>query len=217
VSQPETSTVPAFFRVVAAPQSYLNALYLLLSFPLGIFYFSFLVTSLSLGLGLAITWFGIPILVGAIALSYAFVAFERRMAIAMLGVQIAPMETAETPSGLWARLRALLANPVTWKGMAYLLLKFPFGILSFVVLATLAALSVALIAAPFYYWVPDVHIGWAGWFEVDTLSEALVASVFGAALGLASLHAFNGVAWLWGWLAKRMLGRPGTGSDAHTG
>jgi hypothetical protein len=217
VNEQEAPSVPAFLRVVVEPQTYLNALYLLLSFPLGIFYFVFLVTSLSLGLGLVITWFGIPILVGAIALSYAFVAFERSMAIAMLKVEIAPMGTAETPSGLWARLRALLTNPVTWKGIAYLLCKFPLGIISFVVLVTLAALSVALVAAPFYYWVPGVQIGWAGWFEVDTLSEALVAAVFGVALGLASLHAFNGVAWLLGWLAKAMLGRAGTGSGAYSG
>lgn len=212
MNEQQASTVPAFLRVVAEPQSYLNALYLLLSFPLGTFYFVFLVTALSLGLGLVITWFGIPILAGAIALSYAFVAFERSMAIAMLKVEIAPMETAETPSGLWAKLRALLTNPVTWKGMGYLLLKFPLGIVSFVVLVTLAAVSVALVAAPFYYWVPGVEIGWAGWFEVDTLSEALVAAVFGVALGLASLHAFNGLAWLWGWLARAMLGRAGAGA-----
>lgn len=215
MSDREISTVPAFFRAVVEPQSYLNALYLLLSFPLGIFYFVFLVTALSVGLGLAITWFGIPILAGAIALSYAFVAFERRMAIAMLGVEIAPMGAPQSPPGLWAKLRALLTNPVTWKGMAYLMCKFPLGIVSFVVLVTLTAVSVALIAVPFYYNVPGVNINWAGWSEVDTLSEALVMAVFGAALGLASLHAFNGLAWLWGWLARLMLGRAEGGGPAE--
>ena len=206
MSDRETSTVPAFLRVVAEPQSYLNMLYLLLSFPLGIFYFVFLVTSLALGLGLAITWFGIPILVGAIALSYAFAAFERSVAIAMLRVEITPMQAAKTPPGLWGKLRALFVNPVTWKGIAYLLIKFPLGVVSFVILVVLAALSLALLLAPLYYQLPGVQIGWPGGLAVDTLSEALVATVVGVALGLASLLVFNGSALVWGWLGRALLG-----------
>jgi hypothetical protein len=211
----EISNVPAFFRVVAAPQSYLNMLYLLLSFPLGTFYFVFLVTGLALGLGLIITWVGIPILAGVIALSYAFVAFERSIAIAMLKVEIGPMRTTRAPSDLWGKFRALLTNPVTWKGIGYLTLKFPLGVASFVVLVTLISLSLALLLAPFYYQLPDVQIGWPGGLEVDTLSEALVASVVGTALGLVSMHALNGLALLWGWLARALLGR--MGADAVVG
>ena len=36
-----------FFGVIAEPQSYINILYLLLAFPLGIAYFVFLVTGIS--------------------------------------------------------------------------------------------------------------------------------------------------------------------------
>jgi hypothetical protein len=50
---------------------------LLLSFPLGIFYFVFLVTGFSLGFGLLITLMGIPILVGMVAASYGLGEFER--------------------------------------------------------------------------------------------------------------------------------------------
>ena len=50
------------FGAVIEPQSYVNILYLFLVFPLGIVYFMFLVTGLSLGFGLLIIWAGIPIL-----------------------------------------------------------------------------------------------------------------------------------------------------------
>ena len=40
------------FNVARRPQTYVNAFYLLLSFPLGIAYFVFLVTGLSVGFGL---------------------------------------------------------------------------------------------------------------------------------------------------------------------
>jgi len=48
------SVVRVFFGVVADPQSYLNIFYLLLAFPLGIAYFVFLVTGISVGTGLII-------------------------------------------------------------------------------------------------------------------------------------------------------------------
>lgn len=212
MSERETSTVSAIFRVVIEPQSYLNLLYLLLSFPLGIFYFVFLVTGFALGLGLIITWVGIPILVGVIALSYAFAAFERSVAQAMLHVEIGPMQVGEVPPGFWARLRALLTNPVTWKGIAYLLLKFALGIVSFVVVVTLGATSLALFFAPTYYYLPGVTFGWSGGFQVDTLWKAFIATGVGAVLGLISLHIFNGLALLWKWLARVLLGRTGPGS-----
>ena len=66
-----------FFGVVAEPQSYINILYLFLSFPLGIAYFVFLVTGISLGFGLAIIWVGVPILVLVLAGSWALCQLER--------------------------------------------------------------------------------------------------------------------------------------------
>ena len=48
------SVVRVFFGVVADPQSYLNIFYLLLAFPLGIAYFVFLVTGISVGTGLIV-------------------------------------------------------------------------------------------------------------------------------------------------------------------
>ena len=51
-----------FFSVVADSQSYWRVLYLLLSYPLGLFYFVFLLTGIALGAGLVIIGIGIVIL-----------------------------------------------------------------------------------------------------------------------------------------------------------
>ncbi len=56
------STSKRFFGVIAEPQSYINIFYLLLAFPLGIAYFVFLVTGISVGASLIIIWVGVPIL-----------------------------------------------------------------------------------------------------------------------------------------------------------
>ena len=55
-----TNSMKQFFGVAARGQTYLNIIYLLLSFPLGTAYFVFLVAGLLLGLNLLIIWVGIP-------------------------------------------------------------------------------------------------------------------------------------------------------------
>jgi len=202
-----------FFGVVLRGQTYLNLLYLLLSFPLGIFYFVFLVTGISLGIGLAIVWVGLIILVGVFAAWYAFTAFERGMAIGMLREDILPMSQQDL-SGmtLWKKFTTTLANPVTWKGLAFLLAKFPLGILSFVVLVTLLSVSAAFLAMPFYYTYVNPEITLWGdstlypMLLVDTLGEAMLGSLIGVILTLFSLHILNGLAWVSGKFAKVMLG-----------
>lgn len=73
-----------FFGVAVRGQTYLNALYLLMSFPLGIFYFVFLVTGLALGFPLIIIWIGLLILAAVFAAWYGLLAFERHLAIRQL-------------------------------------------------------------------------------------------------------------------------------------
>ncbi len=120
-----------FFGVVVKEQSYLNLIYLLLAFPLGLFYFVFLVTGLSLGFGLLIIWIGIPILLLMLVAWWGLTAFERQLAILLLHVDISPMSLESAKGqGIWERLKAHLSNPITWKGLVYLFAKFPLGILS---------------------------------------------------------------------------------------
>ncbi|MGD2146148.1 MAG: sensor domain-containing protein, partial [Anaerolineae bacterium] len=50
-----------FIEVLWSRQAYLNLVYLLAAFPLGVLYFIFLVTGLATGLSLTIVWVGIPL------------------------------------------------------------------------------------------------------------------------------------------------------------
>jgi Putative sensor len=198
-----------FFGVAIHGQTYLNALYLLLAFPLGIFYFVFLVTGISLGVPLLIVWIGLVILLAVFLVWYGLVAFERQMAIWMLQEQIPPL-THRDLSGmsLWQKFTSTLGNPVTWKGLVYLLAKFPLGILSFTVLVSLVALSASLIGAPFYYhWVhAQINLGGTAVWVVSTLPEALVLCLVGIFVALISMHILNGLAWVSGRFARLMLG-----------
>ena len=210
----DTSLVTSFLRAPLRARSYGNLLYLVLAFPLGLAYFIFLSVGLSLGLGLLIIWIGIPILALALAGSWGLAAFERSLAIGLLGVEVPPMlPPAPAPAperGFWRRVRDVLANPVTWKGMAYLLVKLPLGVASFVVWVTLLSISGALVATPFFYRIsPPLLFAWDGQaWQVDTFPEALLCALTGLVLLWISINLLNGLAAAWGALSRAMLGSP---------
>lgn len=201
-----------FFRVVGSGQAYLNLLYLLVAFPLGLFYFAFLVCGLSAGVSLLIIWVGIPILLLVGVGWWGLASFERFMAIHWLKEDIPamarpPNEDAE----IWTLFKEYFANPVTWKSLLYLFLKFPLGIATFVVLTTLISLTLAFLTMPFTYeflqysqagvfFGPDLP----AWY-IDSMNDALLGALIGLMLWPVTLHVTNGLAWVHAKFAKVML------------
>ena len=114
------NTRRGFFGVIIDPRSYLNMIYLLLALPLGIAYFTFLVTGLSLGFGMIITLAGIPILLLVLGGSSVLSKFERWAAQEVLHQQITQPSPQTVKDGWWTRLKAHLSNRITWTGMLYL-------------------------------------------------------------------------------------------------
>jgi hypothetical protein len=199
-----------FFGVAIRGQTYLNLVYLLLAFPLGIFYFVLLVTGFSLGLGLLIVWVGAFILAGMFVVWWACAMFERWLAIGLLHEAIAPMSRGPAPRpGAWEQVKAHLANPVTWKSLLFLLAKFPLGTFSFILLVTLLGLVLALLAAPVIMpFFPLQVMLWGDLVWVaDTLQESILAFFIGVALLFPSLHVLNALAWISGRFAYIMIGK----------
>ncbi len=204
----QTKEVDPVLGVVVNPQTYLNLSYLLLAFPLGIFYFVFLVTGVSLGISLAILWLGIPLLIGVLLLSRTFANFERRLTSKLLNIEIASPPSNGVQKTFWQRAKALVVDPGTWAEVFYLFSKFVLGIISFVVVVTLLATSLGLMATPFFWnqWgIEAWDVGIPGIWTVDSFPKALGVSVIGAMIGFASLHLTNGLAWLYGEYSKSIL------------
>jgi hypothetical protein len=211
--------VNSFFSVIAKPQSYVNILYLLLAFQLGIGYFIFLVTGISLGAGLLVIWVGVPILAFILAGSWACCEFERVLTVKLLHEDIRHVTRGESAVnagqdlgagerlliGAWRRLKSHLANRLTWTGMLYLFAKFSLGIGSFVMIVVLVSVTGSFLGAPFYYWVDDGAD--MGFWRIDELWEALVLMFVGIPMTFISLHLMNGAAIVQGRFAKVMLGR----------
>ena len=195
-----------FFGVVAEPRSYLNIVYLLLAFPLGTFYFVFLVTGLSLGFGLIITLVGIPILLLVLSGSWVLCRFERQVAITLLNEDIPLSVSRPASGGLWSRVKALLKDRVTWTGVLYLFLKFPLGIVTFTIAVTLIAVTVGLLAAPTYMWTSDPLV-WGSW-SFDPFPWSWILTIIGIPMVFISLHLLNAIAVVFGRMTRVMLGKP---------
>jgi len=192
-----------FFGVLIHRHTYQNVVYLMLSFPLGIFYFVIVVTGFSLGIGLAILGVGLLILMLMMAAMRGFAALERQLAGWLFEVEIPPPDAGPDP---WHHplqaLRKYAGDPYTWRVLAYLLLKFPFGIFAFVVLITLIALTASLVLAPLLYTLVPFDIMS---HRVATAEEALACLGLGLLVGFLSAHVVNGLAALWRSLAIHML------------
>jgi hypothetical protein len=196
-----------FFGVVGKPETYLSIFYHILAFPLGIFYFVFLLAGLCLGLGLIIIWIGIPILLLVLFIGCALGRFERQLAILLLRVKIPPMTKKEPDKkNFWERFKNHLSNPVTWKSLAFLFIKFPVGIISFVVTITLLSVSIAFISAPVTYNYIEINT-WL--FTIDSLALAIIISFLGIIIGFLSLHVFYFMGEILGKFAVVMLGYNG--------
>jgi hypothetical protein len=205
-----TPALTRFFGVVGSGRAYLNALYLLLAFPLGLFYFVFLAAGLLSGIALSIVIIGIPILLLVAGGWWLLAAFERQMAIHILQQEIPPMSRqAHGAPDILGRLKGFASNPVTWKSFLYLGLKFPLGILGFVVVVFFGALIGTMLFMPVTYetfqFSIDLGFGLPLW-QIDSIDKAVTLSVFGLLLWPVALHAANGLAFIHGWLAKHMLG-----------
>jgi hypothetical protein len=162
----------------------------LLGLPLGIAYFVWIVTGLSLGAGLAITLLGIPILTLVLANIRPLLMGERALANALLGTNLAPVAIAPRGDGWLGRLKAYWTDGTTWRGIVYLLVRFPVGTLTFSV--AVATYSAALwgLAAPILAPLDAMDLGF---WEPDTVLEGLAFVPFGAVLLVAA-----------GWISEGM-------------
>lgn len=198
----EKKPEPTVTGVLWESQTYRNLLYLLTSFALGLAYFVFLVTGISVGVGLTVVWVGVPILLLVAASWWKLAAFERAMAGRLLGVSIAPPLPKPQDVGTIRRIRNHFGDSLTWKSLLFLLLKFPMGIVSFVLSVTLISSSIGLLAVPFLYRFQPITVGP---FPVDDPLKALYFGAVGAFIGVWSLHGLNAWTRLCGWVATKML------------
>jgi Putative sensor len=178
-------------RPLLTVRGYTSLTHHLLGLPLGVAYFIWFVTGLSLGLGLAITLIGIPILTLVLASVRPLVAAERKLANALLGSAIPAAPLAPRGEGWLGRVKAYWTDGATWRGMAYLLARFPVGTLTFTLAVSAYGAALYLVAAPIVAPFDPIELGiW----QPDTVLEGLALVPPGLVLLVAAGWISEGLA-----------------------
>jgi Putative sensor len=174
----------------------------LLGLPLGVAYFAWLVTGLAAGLGLAITIVGLPILTLVLASVRPLLEGERVLSNALLGTDLPRAGLAPRGEGFIGRLKAYWTDGTTWRGVAYLLARFPIGTATFTVVVSTYSVAGFLIAAPLLAPLDALDLGF---WSPDTVLDGLALLPAGLALLFAAGWISEGMAAM-----SRELARWGT-------
>lgn len=208
------SALRPFFGVVAEPDSYRNLAYLLLGLPLGVVWFTALVTAVSVSASmLVVALLGIPMLLATWYLVRAFANVERGTANWLLRTRVPYAPIASTHRGnFWVRLRAMSREPDRWREAGFLVLRFPAGIATFTVAVTAISTPLWIAWAPFHARIAERPFG--TWSESSRLEDVATSpwAWFLVPLGLLLLfvafHALNGLARACGrWTIDRLGSR----------
>jgi hypothetical protein len=202
-------------RFLGAPlrsRTYRHLLYLLLAFPLGLVYFIGFVTGTAVGLGLLVTWVGLPVLLFTLAAASAAAGIEAQLARRLVGVDAAVpafLREFDVDDGLTLpgdgfvdAVRRLVTTPSTWTAVVLLMYKFVFGIVAVVAVTAVGSISAALLAAPFVYDAPAGIVAGAagagqyriGSWTVGSLPEALAVAGVGVLLLIVGANLLSGLA-----------------------
>jgi len=156
----------------------------LLGLPLGTAYFTWFVSALALGLGLAVTLIGIPILTLTLASVRPLLAGERALANYLLDAEVPNAPLAPSGEGWRGRFKAYWTDSASWRGMAYLLARVPIGIATFTVAVTAYAVALGLIAAPLLAPLGALDLGF---WDPSTVPEGLALLPLGVVTLIAAV------------------------------
>ena len=202
------SALGRFFGVAADPRAYASLFYMVLALATGIFYFTWVVTGISMSIGFAILIIGIPFVILFFGSIRVLSLVEGRLVEVMLGERMPrrPLYSARGRS-IWQRIGDMFTDPRSWSTLLYMLLMLPLGIIYFTIAVTLVSIGVSFLASPLAL-LPGIHLNvWM--FGIDVPAQAPwllpLLAVFGALLLFLTLHVARGIGRVHGLLAKHLL------------
>ncbi|XHM96037.1 sensor histidine kinase [Peterkaempfera sp. SMS 1(5)a] len=154
---------PGLLGAPFAARTWKEFLHLVLDLPIAVASFTYVVVMLSLGVGLAVTFMGIPVLAAGVAGARGWGAMERARAAALLDVRMgrpSPLQPARP--GLMGWLGAVLRDGVGWRSALYCLLMLPWGVFGFTVSVVLWTYGWAMLSYPAWQWVLPAFAGQPG-------------------------------------------------------
>lgn len=161
--------------VLFNPKTYATILYLLLSLPLGIIYFTVAISGLALSIGLTPIFIGIPLFFGVAKLLNGIVLFEQSMIRQILGLPAPSVsysynqynQPSEAGQNWLKRMVSSFDGGLFIRNLLLVFLRFVTGIVFFVIMVTVISLGLGFIA------LPVVHIILMNEMQLDILENSL--------------------------------------------
>ena len=200
-----------FFGVAQRPGTYRRIAYLLLGLPLGVAWFTVIVTAVSMSVSLlVVALVGIPLLWATWHGVRVMANVERGAANALVDQHIPVRPLAGGSGNVWTQLRSMSRDSDRWRELAFAILKFPAGIFTFTLVVCAVSVPLAIAAAPITARLDDHHYATGTFratmqtFATSAWSPVLVP--LGILLLIGALHLLNTVADGFGRLAAKWLG-----------
>ncbi|MEV4425029.1 sensor histidine kinase [Streptomyces sp. R-07] len=181
--------LPAAIRAPFEARTWRAFGYVLIGLPLSVCWFALSVAFVSAGAGLLITFLGVPILAGALAMCRGFGAVERARARGLLGLDVAAPEPVRgRTGGALSWMGAMLKSGASWRHLLYAILHMPWAVFSFSVTVALWSWGWSLFTYPLWQWVFPTWVGQDGIqlygdrthsFYLDAPFEIAVTSLIG--------------------------------------
>ena len=200
-ARPASRRRNGFFSIALDPKAYGGLLYALLALPIGILYFTWVVTGVSLSAGFAILIIGVPFTLLFVASVRMFALLEGRIVELLLGQRMPRrLPSDDVVRGMWPRIRAMLTDRRTWSTMFYMILQLPLGIAYFTITVAGLALSLSLVVGPTVELITGQNIirfgnGWIDRFSESALGQAAMM-VVGFILFFIVLHLLRALTFL---------------------
>ncbi|MBZ6478217.1 sensor domain-containing protein, partial [Streptomyces griseocarneus] len=163
--------VPAVLRAPLEGRTWREFLYFLTGLPVAVVLFSYAVTMTALGIGLLVTFLGVPVLAATLAGARGLGALERMRARGLLRLDVAEPEPVRPRrvnakgrprGGLMAWVGALLKSGTSWRHLLYMVLHFPWAIFTFVTSLVLMTVAWGLFLYPVWQWTQPTYLGQPG-------------------------------------------------------
>ncbi|MFB7914084.1 sensor histidine kinase [Streptomyces sp. NPDC056061] len=125
--------------------------------------FALAISLTATGMGMLITFLGVPILAGSLAMCRGFGAFERARARGLLHLDVAaPDPVRGRTGGAMSWMGAVLKNGASWRHLLYSLLHFPWALFAGVLSLVLWVTGWSLLTYPLWQWVFPTWVGSGG-------------------------------------------------------
>jgi signal transduction histidine kinase len=209
-------------RFLCAPvtgRTWAEFLYILIGLPLAVLGFAHAVVTLAAGIGLAVTFLGLPVIALGVWGASGIAGVHRRLARRLLGEHVAEPVGPAPAAGFLVWLQSRLRDANGWRAMAYLALKLPLALLTFGVAGLLWVY--ALFGSTYALWRPFVpgQVDSAGVVRhgvqltgdqyVDAAPEILTLTAAGIVLLLATPWIVRGLLLLDRLLLRHLVGPAG--------